>query len=120
MGAGKGDLGLDGAGTLSQGTRLKNAADDLDSVGRLLGAGPASQIYAITNIFGDEKFGEYGADTAFPSFSNAWNEEVGVLAEALRELHRKIGDGVATTRAEDVREGEGFRSIESPSKGGPR
>jgi hypothetical protein len=120
MGTGQADLGLDGTGTLSQGTRLKNAADDLDSVGRMLGNGMASPLYLINSLFGDDKFGEYGADRAFPAFANAWNEEVGVLADALRELHKKIGDGVATTNGQDGRTGAGFRAIETPAKGGPR
>lgn len=120
MAAGKGDLGLDGAGTLSQGRRLDDAAGDLDSVGRLLGKGVGDPAYVVTTLFGDGKFGEYGADSAFPAFARAWNEEVGVLADALRELHKKIGDGVATTQGEDVRRGESFRSLEVPAEEGRR
>ena len=120
MGAGKGDLGLDKAGTLSQGTRLKNAAEDLDSVGKLLGAGPAEALDIITGLFGDAKFGEYGADSAFPAFSRSWNEEVGILAAALRELHTKIGDGVATTSGHDGMTGRSFGSLHAPAEGGHR
>jgi len=113
-GGGGGDLGLDGKGTLSQGKRLENAAADLDAARKLLGkdgsGGPAD---LLAGLFGDSRFGEYGADTAFPAFAAAWHEEVAVLAAAVRELHRKIGNGVATTGGTDESTGAGFHSMGS-------
>lgn len=112
MGGGRGELDLDGKGTLSQGQRLHAAAADLDAVGRLLGKDGSAVLPGIVGgLFGESRLGEYGPETAFPAFAVAWQEEIGVLATALRELHHKIGDGVATTGATDTSTGEGFHSV---------
>ncbi|MBO8185648.1 hypothetical protein [Streptomyces spirodelae] len=96
MGEGRAELGLQRKPTLSQGDRLDEAARTLDGMGKSLGGGapwPAFPTWVL-NPFGGADFGEYGGQQAFTSFAHAWHEEMEVLAGALREIHRKIGDGV--------------------------
>lgn len=116
MTAGQGGIGLDGSGALSQGGRLKSAAEDLESVGKLLRGAIGRK--GAKDGSADERFGDYGPDRSFPTFCDAWNEEIDLLAQTLRELHEKIGEGVATTRGQDVREGESFRFVGTAAKTG--
>ncbi|MGW7521347.1 hypothetical protein ACWGJ2_37805 [Streptomyces sp. NPDC054796] len=119
-GQGPGRLGLDGQGTLSQGDRLRNAARDLDAMGKSLGKGVGPDLgfpSFVDSLFGDDTYGEYGGQRAFPPFARAWNEEIDALAGALREIHAKIGDGVATTNGTDKGAGGRMRGIDTPGGG---
>jgi hypothetical protein len=118
MGEGSGRLGLDGKGTLSQGDRLDDAAGDLDAMGRMLGKGVGPDLglgSVIVDMFTEATYGEYGGQRAFPPFARAWNEEIDALAGALREIRKKIGDGVTTNRAGDGGTGAGFDRVRPPA-----
>ncbi|MCF6524033.1 hypothetical protein [Streptomyces sp. JJ36] len=112
---GRPGLGLDDEGALTQGERLKTAAEDLDAVGRLLGKdlGADLPFFGSWNPFAPDPFGEYGGQRAFPPFARVWNDEVATLAGALREIRQKIGDGVVTTTATDVDTGHALQAIPS-------
>ncbi|MBQ0863809.1 hypothetical protein ACH4RA_17210 [Streptomyces smyrnaeus] len=90
------DLGLQRQPTLTQGERLDEAARALDGMGKSVGGGgPWAQLPSwALNPFGGAAFGEYGGQQAFTSFAQAWHKEIEILAGALREIHRRIGDGV--------------------------
>ncbi|GAB2778774.1 hypothetical protein ACWGJ2_37785 [Streptomyces sp. NPDC054796] len=114
MTGGSGHLGLKKGETLTQGSVLDEAAKDLDEVRKSLeGDGGFLGIGSVMNIFGPDRFGDYGATAAFNSFSTAWNLECHTLAGALRELHGKIGDGVKLNDGNDHDTGRGLDSISS-------
>ncbi|MFI7242789.1 hypothetical protein [Streptomyces qinglanensis] len=96
MGRGRSDLGLQRKPTLSQGERLDEAARALDGMGKSVGGAalfPGMPSWPM-NPFDGADFGEYGGQEAFTSFAHRWHEEIEVLAGALRQIHRRIGDGV--------------------------
>ncbi|MEU2085524.1 hypothetical protein ABZ569_27120 [Streptomyces albus] len=96
MGEGRPGLGLEHRPTLSQGDRLDEAARALDGMRKGLGGAPFAGLAGLAlNPFADAAFGEYGGQQAFTSFARAWDEEIEVLAGALRQIRGKIGDGVA-------------------------
>lgn len=114
MAVGKGDLGIDKQGAFNQGKRLEDAATDLDHVVH-------KDLPTHMKDGGkDSRFGDFGADRAVPRFVAAWSEETKLLGAAFRELHGKIGDGVAATSGTDQGAADGMhRAGQGGSLPGP-